>query len=53
MVEDDYYNSIKYKYDDIKSLDIIKFFYVYRLAHDNIPNYSSTIYQENNKLISS
>lgn len=53
MVEDDYYNSIKYKYDDIKSLDIIKSFYVYRLAHDNIINYSSTIYQENNKLISS
>lgn len=52
MVEDDYYNSIKYKYDDIGSLDIIKSFYVYRLAHDNIINYSSTIYQENNKLIS-
>ena len=51
MVDNKYYNLIKNKPSDINSFDVIKSFYVYRLAHDNIINYSSKLYQNNNKLI--
>ena len=51
MVDNKYYNLIKNKTSDINSFDVIKSFYVYRLAHDNIINYSSKLYQNNNKLI--
>ena len=51
MVEDSYYNSIKDNPDSVNSFDVIKSFYVYRLAHDGKINYSSKLYQDNNKLI--
>lgn len=51
MVDNKYYNLIKNKPSDINSFDVIKSFYVYRLAHDSIINYSSKLYQNNNKLI--
>lgn len=51
MVEDKLYNQVKGMYINIHELDIIKSFFVYRLANDKIIKYSSKIYQENNKII--
>lgn len=51
MVNDKEYELINHKYDKIDELNVIKSFYVYRLARDKIINYSSDLYQENNLLI--
>ena len=51
MIDDKLYQSIKNSYNDISNLNIIKSFYVYRLAHDKIISYSSKLYQDNNLII--
>ncbi len=51
MIEDNYYDEIKNKYNDIEKLNVVKSFYVYRLANDKIIEYSSQIYQKYNKII--
>lgn len=51
MLDNDLYNELKYRYHDINNLDIVKSFFVYRLATDGIISYSSSMYQDNNKLI--
>lgn len=51
MVDDNEYDKIKNKYNDIDKLDVVKSFYVYRLASDGLISYSSKVYQDNNKLI--
>ena len=51
MIDDKVYQSIKYCSDAIEELDVIKSFYVYRLASDKVIDYSSKMYQEYNKLI--
>ena len=51
MVDDSIYNLIKDDYMNIDKYDVIKSFFVYRLANDKIINYNSKIYQENNKCI--
>ena len=51
MVNDEEYKLIKNRYNDINNLNVIKSFYVYRLAKDKIIEYSSNIYQENNKIL--
>lgn len=51
MIDDKVYQSIKYCSDVIEELDVIKSFYVYRLANDKLIDYSSKMYQEYNKLI--
>ena len=51
MIDDKEYNKIKHCYDAIDELDVIKCFFVYRLAKDGVIDYKSKVYQENNKLI--
>lgn len=51
MIDDKEYKRIKYCCDAIDKLDVIKCFYVYRLAKDGVISYKSKAYQENNKLI--
>lgn len=51
MINDSLYNIIKDNYKDIDSIDVIKSFFVYRLAKDNIIKYSSDLYQNNNLLL--
>lgn len=53
MIEDKEYNELKYNYNKIneQNTNIIKCFFVYRLAKDGIIKYDSKMYQENNKLI--
>lgn len=51
MIDDKEYKRIKYCYDAIDKLDVIKCFYVYRLAKDGVISYKSNVYQENNKVI--
>ena len=51
MIDDKVYQSIKYCSDAIEELDVIKSFYVYRLASDKFIDYSSKMYQEYNRLI--
>ena len=51
MISDSLYNIIKNNYKDIDNFDIIKSFFVYRLAKDKIIKYSSSLYQDNNLLI--
>lgn len=51
MIDDKEYSKLKYCYDAIDKLDVIKCFYVYRLAKDGVISYKSKVYQENNKLI--
>lgn len=51
MIDDKEYKRIKYCYDAIDKLDVVKCFYVYRLAKDGVISYKSKVYQENNKLI--
>lgn len=50
MVSDAIYNELKEDYNNF-SKDIIPSFLAYRLALDKIINYSSSFYQNNNKLI--
>lgn len=52
MVDEHLYKKIKGNYDDINKFDVVKSFFVYRLANDKIISYSSKLYQENNKIIS-
>lgn len=51
MIEDEKYINIKHRYREIDDLNVIKSFYVYRLAKDGVISYSSDMYQEYNKLI--
>ena len=51
MVEEKYYQKVKGLYNNINNLNVIKCFYVYRLAYDNVIKYNSKIYQTYNKLI--
>lgn len=51
MINNSLYNVIKDNYKDIDSFDVIKSFFVYRLAKDNIIKYSSDLYQNNNLLL--
>ena len=51
MIDDKVYQSIKYCSNAIEELDVIKSFYVYRLASDKVIDYGSKMYQEYNKLI--
>lgn len=51
MINDSLYNVIKDNYKDIDSFYVIKSFFVYRLAKDNIIKYSSDLYQNNNLLL--
>lgn len=51
MINDSLYNIIKDHYKDIDSIDVIKSFFVYRLAKDNIIKYNSDLYQNNNLLL--
>ena len=51
MINDKEYELIKNEYNDIDNLNVVKSFYVYRLAKDKIIDYSSKLYQENNKLL--
>lgn len=51
MVCDELYEKIKNDYKNMDNYDVVKSFFVYRLAKDGILSYSSKMYQENNKLI--
>ena len=51
MVPNKFYEENKIKYYDIDNLDVIKSFFVYRLAKDNIINYSDKLYQKFNPVI--
>ena len=51
MISDSLYNIIKNNYKDIDNFNVIKSFFVYRLAKDKIIKYSSSLYQDNNLLI--
>ena len=51
MIDDKLYQTIKKQSKNIDNLNVIKSFYVYRLAHDKIINYNSSLYQEHNPLI--
>lgn len=51
MIDDKEYEKIKYNYESIDDLTVIKSFFAYRLANDGIISYNSKFYQENNKLI--
>lgn len=53
MVDDKLYQLLKSRYTDtdMNHHDVVKSFFVYRLAHDGIIKYSSNIYQKNNKLL--
>ena len=51
MVPNKFYEENKIKYYDIDNLDVIKSFFVYRLAKDNIINYSDELYQKFNSVI--
>ncbi len=51
MVDDQLYNKIKYNYNNIDKFEVVKSFFVYRLANDKIISYASKLYQENNKII--
>ena len=51
MVPNKFYEENKIKYYDIDNLDVIKSFFVYRLAKDNIINYSDELYQKFNPVI--
>ena len=51
MVPNKFYEENKIKYYDIDNLDVIKSFFVYRLAKDNIINYSDELYQKFNLVI--
>ena len=51
MVPDKIYENIKYDFNKIEELDVVKSFYVYRLAIDNIIEYSDDLYQKYNPVI--
>ena len=51
MVPNKFYEENKIKYYHIDNLDVIKSFFVYRSAKDNIINYSDELYQKFNPVI--
>ncbi len=51
MVPDKIYEDIKYDFNKIEKLDVVKSFYVYRLAIDNIIEFSNELYQKYNPVI--
>ena len=51
MVDDATYNQIKEDYINIDNYKDVKSFIVYRLAHDGITKYSSSMYQKYNDLL--
>lgn len=52
MVNNEYYNSVcTHNYDISKEKKYPKSFVVYRLAHDKLIDYESSIYQKYNILI--
>lgn len=51
MVSNELYDIIKNNYQNISELNVVKSFFVYRLANDGIIKYSSRIYQDNNPLM--
>ena len=51
MIDDKIYQTIKHQSNNINNLNVIKSFYVYRLAKDGIISYGSDIYQDNNPLM--
>ena len=51
MVSDKEYEVLKKDYSKVEQFDVVKSFLVYRIAKDGIIKYSSSIYQNNNKLL--
>ena len=51
MVPNKIYDKIKNNYKNIEELDVVKSFFVYRLARDKIIKYSDSLYQKYNPLV--
>ena len=51
MVPNKIYDKIKINYKNIEELDVVKSFFVYRLARDKIIKYSDSLYQKYNLLV--
>lgn len=51
MVPSKIYDIIKINYKNIEELDVVKSFFVYRLARDKIIKYSDSLYQKYNPLV--
>ena len=51
MVPNKIYDKIKINYKNIEELDVVKSFFVYRLARDKIIKYSDSLYQKYNPLV--
>ncbi len=51
MVPNKIYDKIKINYENIEELDVVKSFFVYRLARDKIIKYSDSLYQKYNPLV--
>ena len=51
MISNKIYDKIKNNYKDIEELDVVKSFFVYRLARDKIIKYSDSLYQKYNPLV--
>ena len=51
MISNKTYDKIKNNYKNIEELDVVKSFFVYRLARDKIIKYSDSLYQKYNPLV--
>ena len=51
MISNKIYDKIKNNYKNIEELDVVKSFFVYRLARDKIIKYSDSLYQKYNPLV--
>lgn len=51
MIPNSIYHFLKKDYSNIENLNTVKSFLVYRLAHDKIIDYSSSLYQKYNPII--
>ena len=51
MISNKTYDKIKNNYKNIEELDVVKSFFVYRLARDKIIKYSNSLYQKYNPLV--
>jgi len=51
MIPNSIYHFLKKDYSNIENLNTVKYFLVYRLAHDKIIDYSSSLYQKYNPII--
>ena len=51
MIDDKLYDNIKINCNNIENYNVVKSFFVYRLAKDKIINYSNELYQKYNPLI--